>query len=367
MQKVLGYPVLAVGLIMGLQALIPTSPAPLVPAPVDKEIAFLPPREPAPAPRVQQAIVAPRPVPAIAPRAKPVQAASNTGAASVTVAPWRTAVVTFQGTGDTQTAITSTTAASNADRYELARNIQRELKRVGCYYGEIDGSWGVGSKRALTAFMDRVNASLPISEPDYILLALIRSQPAAACSVPCPQGQSHASEGRCVPNAILAQAMRKNGGTDVRSGAPMPAAPDTHIAWTAEVRPTAGAAPNLPPPAPLIGRMSIGGPRPDAVSSTASPPGFRARTAELTGTATGELDGGGAYAPRVSTSVPQDGAEQNLPPLPDGANTSVDGAVPLPAAVAAPPRETRAPKPSRRYVSGSRSVQNLFTHPLGRM
>lgn len=366
MRKALGYPILAVGLVMGLQTFIPTAPAPFVPAPIDEEIAFLPAKEPAAAPRVQPAIVAPRPVLATSLRAKPVQIAGNvaTGSASVTVSPWRTAVVAFHGTGDTQTAITSTTAASGADRYELARNIQRELKRVGCYFGEIDGSWGAGSKRALSSFMDRVNASLPIGEPDYILLALIRAQPAAACRVPCPQGQTHASDGRCVPNAILAQAMKRNGVADVRT--PAPAATDTHVAWVAEVRPSAGGAPNLPPPAPLIGRMSIGGPRPDAALSAAAPHSPGARTAEIGDAAAGYLTNGGTGTSGAPAVIPQYGEAQDLP-RPDDANTSVDGGVPLPAVVSTPQRTLKAPKPSRRYVSRARSVHNLFTHPLGRM
>jgi hypothetical protein len=63
MLKALGYPVLAVGLVMGLQTFIPTAPAPFVPAPVDEEIAFLPPKAPPPAPRAVPAIVPPKATP----------------------------------------------------------------------------------------------------------------------------------------------------------------------------------------------------------------------------------------------------------------------------------------------------------------
>ena len=66
-------------------------------------------------------------------------------------------------------------------REELVRNLQREFKRVGCYHGDVDGSWGVGSKRAMGAFTDRVNASLPVEQPDFILLTLLQGQSGAIC------------------------------------------------------------------------------------------------------------------------------------------------------------------------------------------
>jgi hypothetical protein len=347
MLKALGYPVLAVGLVMGLQTFIPTAPAPFVPAPVDEEIAFLPPKAPPPAPRAVPAIVPPKPV--LVSRARPTgQTASNATAAAttVTVSPWRTAVMPFQGTGDTQAAITSTTASSDAGRYELARNIQRELKRVGCYYGEIDGSWGLGSKRALSAFMDRVNASLPITEPDYILLALIRAQPAAACSVSCPPGQTQAAGGRCVPNAIFAQTMKKNGATDIRT-ATVPS--NAQIAWTAEVRPSAGDANRLPLAAPLTGRMSVGGPPPGAAFGDPPANGFASPARN-----------GATY----ETAALTDG---NEPPSDTGV-VDVTTQDMMPSAISpAPPRAAKVSKPARRQASRSRSVQQLFMHPLGRM
>lgn len=358
MLKVLGYPILAIGLVMGLQTFIPTAPAPFVPAAINDEIARLPPKDAVPAPRLETAIIAPKPVPASTPRTRFVQSASSvaSSSASITVAPWRTAVVSFQGTANTQDAVTSTTAANVADRYELARNIQRELKRVGCYYGEIDGSWGVGSKRALTTFMDRVNASLPTSEPDYILLALIRAQPAAACSVPCPQGQTYANDGRCVPNAILAQA-RRNGVSDTRASATTAAAANTRVAWMAEVRPSAGGATNLPPPAPLIGRMSIGGPRPpEGALSTEFPRRYQAGTA-----APGE-------AAADVVEIPASGATYTTASLTDAENAAsapAEGAIP-PIVVPASPRVVKA-KPTRRYEPSTRSVHQIFMHPLGSM
>jgi peptidoglycan hydrolase-like protein with peptidoglycan-binding domain len=83
-------------------------------------------------------------------------------------------------------------------------DIQQQLKRLGCYYGRIDGSWGVGSKDAMKFFMDRVNAALPLEQPDYVLLTLLQAQSGRTCDE-CPAGQIPAAGGRCVPQAIYAQ------------------------------------------------------------------------------------------------------------------------------------------------------------------
>src|SRR5262245_23482919 len=50
------------------------------------------------------------------------------------------------------------------DRTQLARELQKELRRVGCYEGEIHGAWTASTKRAMKAFTERVNASLPVEE-----------------------------------------------------------------------------------------------------------------------------------------------------------------------------------------------------------
>ena len=93
-------------------------------------------------------------------------------------------------------------------RYELVRTLQRELKRVGCYAGDIDGDWGTGSRRAMAAFTDRVNASLPIEQPDFILLTLVQGQQGSICGKGCPAGQTVADNGRCAGSPVVAEARR---------------------------------------------------------------------------------------------------------------------------------------------------------------
>ncbi len=92
-----------------------------------------------------------------------------------------------------------------AARRKLIQAIQTELRRVGCYGSDIDGTWNDGTRRAMKAFTDRINATLPVEEPDYILLTLVQGQKVQACGKECPPGQVAVAEDRCEPRAIIAQ------------------------------------------------------------------------------------------------------------------------------------------------------------------
>jgi len=147
-------------------------------------------------------------------------------------------------------------------RYELARDLQRGLKRAGCYGGTITGVWSPSTKRAMSAFLERANATLPIEAPDFILLSLVQSHGEIVCSDACPSGQVMDRAGRCMPNAIVAQ-------TDKRSDSP-----DATTKATRRARVVVGSAEQLPwldrngrslvtpshRSAPLPGMMSMGGP-----------------------------------------------------------------------------------------------------------
>lgn len=139
----------------------------------------------------------------------PASIAAKPAVASATapIKPW-TAVVTTET--QTERRLTSSKPGDDATRLQLTRDLQRELQRVGCYGGEVTGNWTPSTKRAMSAFMDRVNATLPIEEPDYILLTLVQGHAAAACGATCPSGQGMSNDGRCVPQAVIAQATRKS-------------------------------------------------------------------------------------------------------------------------------------------------------------
>jgi hypothetical protein len=89
------------------------------------------------------------------------------------------------------------------DRVTIARELQRELRRVGCYDGEINGVWTPATRKASKTFTERINAALPNDEPDLILLRLAQDQQDKVCGAACPAGQAFASDGRCVPTAVL--------------------------------------------------------------------------------------------------------------------------------------------------------------------
>ncbi len=127
---------------------------------------------------------------------------------------------------------TGKAGAEDAQR-ELARNLQKELKRVGCYDGEITGSWTAASRRAMKLFTDRVNATLPIDEPDYILLTLVQGHGGEACGARCPAEQVLAKDGKCQPRAIVAQAEKKA----IKRSRPATATPDPAPVMTAERAP----------------------------------------------------------------------------------------------------------------------------------
>src|SRR5262245_32282143 len=133
------------------------------------------------------------------------------------------------------------------DRSQLARELQRELRRVGCYDGEINGGWTTSTKRAMKTFTERVNASLPVEEPDLVLLSLLQGQTDKTCGRPCPAGETAADGGRCVPAAVATSPRKAAHSTGATRDTPQPA-----IGWSTTAAPAATP--------PLEGRMGLAGP-----------------------------------------------------------------------------------------------------------
>jgi hypothetical protein len=67
------------------------------------------------------------------------------------------------------------------DMASLTREIQRELKRVGCYDGEESGRWDAQSRLAMKAFADGINSRLSVDRPDDTLLRLAQGHRGRAC------------------------------------------------------------------------------------------------------------------------------------------------------------------------------------------
>jgi len=159
------------------------------------------------------------------------------------------------------------------DRASLARELQLELRRVGCYGGDLNGVWTPATRKAMKAFTDRVNATLPVDRADDVLLALVQAHQGEACGSPCPPGQGISDDGRCLPGALLAQAAKK------RSSPAMPAArlrnqpADKPTPVTAPWTTAAVALPApITGPSPIAGRMALAGPRNDAAPPAVGEP-----------------------------------------------------------------------------------------------
>ncbi len=124
----------------------------------------------------------------------------------------------------------------------------------------------------MKTFTDRVNAALPIEQPDYLLLTLLQSHNGKMCG-DCPPGLMPSADGRCLPQPTVAQSRPGDG---VR---PATSASET-LPWKAAGSQQANARPLFTPlptsvvsSEPLPGRMAIGGPRdlPPVDSMNAAP------------------------------------------------------------------------------------------------
>src|SRR5215468_4602464 len=90
------------------------------------------------------------------------------------------------------------------ERDALARELQKELRRVGCYEGDINGTWSQSTRRAMKTFIERMNARLPIEQPDAVLYALVKGQDELVCGKACSHGEVQSADGRCIPDVLLA-------------------------------------------------------------------------------------------------------------------------------------------------------------------
>lgn len=139
------------------------------------------------------------------------------------------------------------------DRASLTRDLQRQLQRVGCYKGSISGVWSPSTRQAMKEFIDHVNATLPVSEPDHILLAMLESHQEQAC------GQ----------DAIVArEPARQRLETRALTAHQAPTPRDIHGNGPATAAVESAVSPQLPAaPQPIPGRMSLAGPEADTPPS----------------------------------------------------------------------------------------------------
>jgi hypothetical protein len=109
-------------------------------------------------------------------------------------------------TGPGQSVEAQAALPRTSDRSGLVRELHKELKRVGCYDGDLNGAWSSASRQAMRRFTQSVNAKLPIEEPDVVGLKLVQSHAQSVCSA-CPADQRE-THGACAQSAATTQPTR---------------------------------------------------------------------------------------------------------------------------------------------------------------
>ena len=256
--------------------------------------------------------------------------------------------------------LASAKPTDEAARLQLTRDIQSELKRIGCFDGEANGEWTPATKKGMKAFIERINATLPIEEPDHILKTLVQGHPGSACGKTCPAGQSLNGD-RCVPSAILAQqqAVKRRVPTSREAAtstasAPRLAQPKATSQWETTV--TAMAPLPIPAPRatekqePLAGRMALAGPNTETTTPS-SPwwpkPAVRVEQIEKPSESTSETDRGPRSTRVAALPSPKDENDD----APEGKPAAKPKAEPRPASRATAPASSYAPpRPPRTVV-----------------
>ena len=233
--------------------------------------------------------------------------------------------------------VSGPTAATGEAQRALARNIQRELKRVGCYKGEVSGEWSADTRAAMKSFNDTVRVQFPVNAPDYILLTLLQGQTTRACGGADPSIMAKAP----APKQVVRPMAQRDPVVVVPEPRTVTVVQPRSPSAVAQLPPSASQAQavpgqveplSIPTAAPLLGRMSIGAPVPRTEPVEAMPlPTTRAAVSPV------EQD---AVTPPRLVSPPREVDRRASPP----ARQASTGSAP-----------TRAPAPP------SRSGQGIFT------
>ena len=128
-------------------------------------------------------------------------------------------------------------------RHRLIVDIQQHLKRAGCYWGRANGAWTASTREAMQNFTERANAALPVDQPDYLLLNLLKAYDGRACGAVENVTASQPKDGSGSVAAAQPEVLpwkAANTQQAVRLYTPLP-----HSTVTTD---------------PLPGRMAIGGP-----------------------------------------------------------------------------------------------------------
>ena len=90
----------------------------------------------------------------------------------------------------------------------LAREMQGELRRVGCDPGSVDGKWSGKARSALADFARRTSISISVEEPSLAALNAVRAQRGRICPLACDDDEEE-QDGQCVTKRKSSSASRK--------------------------------------------------------------------------------------------------------------------------------------------------------------
>jgi uncharacterized caspase-like protein len=80
---------------------------------------------------------------------------------------------------------------------DLPRQLQAELKRVGCKTGELDNDWNASARKALSLFNEKAGTKFDIKLASVDALDAVRAKPGRVCPLECERG-FRASGDSCV-------------------------------------------------------------------------------------------------------------------------------------------------------------------------
>lgn len=99
-------------------------------------------------------------------------------------------------------------SAASGNPEALTRALQKELKRVGCDPGGVDGVWGEKGKEALSNFKRLAKVPVPADEPTPEALDAVTAQKGRICPLECDKGEVE-KNGRCVAKAGRAKSVER--------------------------------------------------------------------------------------------------------------------------------------------------------------
>jgi hypothetical protein len=94
-------------------------------------------------------------------------------------------------------------ASTGSTPVDIARKLQAELRRVGCFNFDANGDWNADSRRALELFNKHAGATLDPKVASLDAFDMVRSKASRICPLVCPRGY-HAEKEQCVATVCKA-------------------------------------------------------------------------------------------------------------------------------------------------------------------